>query len=134
MYSTTTLLTTAAALSGLALGAPALEQRYVSGRCGLHATQYQKNENGVGAEYQFTVQVKDAVGAILGGADNAAVADYGSLDIYSQLPAVVVLTAGAADSDPVTFSYNGATFSSSNGCSTGGFDGGARQMDCGFTC
>ncbi|KAI1082626.1 hypothetical protein F5B20DRAFT_578296 [Whalleya microplaca] len=133
MYFTTAFVT-AIATAGLALGAPALEERFTSGQCGLHVTQYQKNEDGNGGQYSFTVQVKDAIGAIIGGVDHVAVADYSSLSIASQLPSVVVLSAGAADSDPVTFAYNGQTFSSSSGCSTGGYDSGSRQMDCGFSC
>ncbi|XXG99308.1 hypothetical protein Hte_005645 [Hypoxylon texense] len=132
MQFTTALL--AAALAGLSLAVPAAEKRYVAGQCGIHVTQYQKNEGGVGSEYQFTVQIKDAVGAILGGVNGQAVADHSTFSIDSELPATLDLTAGAVDSDPVTFGYNGQAFSSSDGCSTGGYENGNREMDCGFAC
>ena len=127
----------AAALAGLSTAsptAPAAEKRYVGGQCGIHVVQYQKNENGVGGQYQFDVQIKDGVGAILGGVRGKAVADRSSIGITSQLPKVLILTAGSVDSDPVSFAYNGQTWSSSSGCSTGRYDSGNRDMDCGFTC
>lgn len=53
----------------------------------------------------------------------------------SELPLVLVATAGSVDDDPVTFAYGSQSWDSNSGqCSTGGYDSGSRQMDCGFTC
>jgi len=55
--------------------------------------------------------------------------------VFSELPLVLVATAGSVDNDPVKFAYGGQSWDSSSGqCSTGGYDSGSRQMDCGFTC
>ncbi|KAI2629217.1 hypothetical protein GGS26DRAFT_591886 [Hypomontagnella submonticulosa] len=124
----------AATLAGLTFAVPTTEKRYSGGQCGIHVTQYQKNENGVGSAYQFTVQIKDAIGDIIGGVDRQAIADRSSFGISSQLPAVLIVTAGSVDSDPVSFAYNGQSWSSSSGCSTGGYENGNREMDCGFAC
>ncbi|KAI8624532.1 hypothetical protein F5Y19DRAFT_480554 [Xylariaceae sp. FL1651] len=125
-----------AALAGLSSASPAVarDQSYVPGQCGIHVTQWQKNENGVGAEYQFDVVVKDAIQEIIGGASRRPIPDFQSSAIDSRLNYTVVLTVGSVDSDPVNFAYAGHRFSSSNGCSTGGYDGGNREMDCGFQC
>ncbi|KAF2971664.1 hypothetical protein GQX73_g1882 [Xylaria multiplex] len=109
-------------------------RRYVAGTCGIHVTQYQKNENGVGGDYQYDIQIKDGVGAIIGGANHLPIPDLQSATVDSELPFGLVVTSGAFDSDPVGFAYAGYIFSSSNGCSAGDYDNGARQMDCGFGC
>ena len=141
MQFTTTLITMTAAFIGLSAAAPApaaaLEERFVPGQCGVHVTQFQKNQNGVGADYKFEVIIKDAVGAIIGGDSGLVIPDFGSAPVSNEvggLPNQLVLTVGSVDADPVQFSYNGATFSSSNGCSTGGYENGDREMDCGFAC
>ena len=85
-------------------------------------------------DYKFTVTIQDAVGAIIGGASDLAIPDFQSVSVSSELPAQLVLTVGSVDADPVQFAYNGFTFSSSNGCSTGAYDSGSRNMDCGFPC
>lgn len=55
--------------------------------------------------------------------------------IDSQLPAVFEVEVGADDSEPVDFQYAGQAWSSNDGqCSTGGYDSGSRQIDCGFNC
>ncbi|KAI0425680.1 hypothetical protein F5Y09DRAFT_346454 [Xylaria sp. FL1042] len=92
------------------------------------------NEDGAGSAYQFDVRVVDAVGAIIGGVSKLAVQDFKSADVTSDLPNTVVVSVGAVDDDPVEFAYAGYQFSSSAGCSTGGYDGGNREMDCGFAC
>ena len=134
-FTTTAILTTALALSASAL--PSVNKRYVPGWCGAHIQQFQKNE-GPGpntADYRFTIELKDANGAPIGGANTAPVANGQSLDIDSELPDVFVVTAGFVDNDPVTFAYAGQHWdSSSSQCSFGAYDSGSRQGDCGFTC
>ncbi|KAK7753698.1 hypothetical protein SLS62_004321 [Diatrype stigma] len=142
MQFTITALTAAAAMTmtmaGLSAAAPAtLEERFASGACGIHVNQWQKNENGVGGQYQFEVVIRDALSNIVGGTskgDRLSIADLSSASLPSALPYQLVISVGAVDSDPVQFSYAGQTWSSSRGCSTGAYDSGKRQMDCGFTC
>ncbi|KAI0101021.1 hypothetical protein GGR51DRAFT_575141 [Nemania sp. FL0031] len=131
-----TIATLATALIGLSAASPVTsnERRYVSGACGIHVTQWQKNENGVGAAYQYDVIIKDAIGESVGGASRLAIGDFQASTVFSQLPYGLVITSGAVDSDPVGFAYAGYQFSSSVGCSTGAYDGGNREMDCGITC
>ncbi|RYP81686.1 hypothetical protein DL769_001918 [Monosporascus sp. CRB-8-3] len=123
-----------AAIAGLSTAAPTLEERYVPGACGIHVTQYQKNQGGVGSEYKFTVTIKDAVDDIIGGIRDQAIADFQSTTVFSELPHSLVITVGSVDDDPVRFAYAGHIFSSSTGCSIGGYENGNREMDCGFTC
>ena len=52
----------------------------------------------------------------------------------SQLPYVLLITAGAVDADPVSFEYAGKNWDTKNGCSAGAYDSGSRQIDCGFNC
>ena len=57
------------------------------------------------------------------------------VDVDSRLPAVLILTAGSVDSDPIQFAYNGASWDSNSAqCSVGDYDSGSRNLDCGFTC
>ncbi|TRX98102.1 hypothetical protein FHL15_000747 [Xylaria flabelliformis] len=132
----TYIATISLALAGFSYGSPTSvsNRRFVSGGCNVHVTQWQKNENGVGGAYQFDVRVTDAIGAIIGGANRLTIGDFTSADVASQLPYLVVISAGAVDEDPVQFAYAGSQFSSSHGCSTGGYEDGNRDMDCGFTC
>ncbi|KAI0438473.1 hypothetical protein F4803DRAFT_97989 [Xylaria telfairii] len=123
------------ALAGFSYGSPtAASKRYVSGSCSMHVTQWQKNENGVGGSYEFDIVIKDAIGAIIGGVNRLAIENFSSEGVTSELPYVLVVSTGGVDSDPVQFAYAGGHFSTSDGCSTGGYDSGRRQMDCGFHC
>ncbi|OTB07668.1 hypothetical protein M426DRAFT_317969 [Hypoxylon sp. CI-4A] len=123
------------AFAGLSLAAPALENRqFTSGQCGIHVVQYQKNENGVGENYKFDISIVDAQGTGIGQVLAQEIPDFQSASIPSQLPYTITVTAGSVDDDPVNFAYAGYAFSSSSGCSTGGYQNGNRDMDCGFSC
>ncbi|KAI0490396.1 hypothetical protein F4859DRAFT_508196 [Xylaria cf. heliscus] len=124
------------ALAGLSYGSPTSpnNRRFVSGNCGIHVTQWQRGENGVGDAYEFDVRIVDAIGAIIGGTNRLAIDNFSSASLASELPYVLVISAGSTDSDPVEFAYAGYHFSSSNGCGTGGYGDGNRDMDCGFPC
>ncbi|KAI0436733.1 hypothetical protein F4803DRAFT_572005 [Xylaria telfairii] len=130
----------ASALAGLAAASPVSSpantnvRRYVPGQCGIHVTQWQKNENGVGGDYQYDIQIFDAIGEGIGGASRLAIPDYHSGDLYSQLPYTLVVTSGGVDNDPVGFAYAGYVFTSYSGCRAGPYDSGNRDMDCGFPC
>jgi len=127
MQSFTVLASIALALASSALG------EFTGGNCGVHITQWQKNENGVGGDYQYDVRLYDAVQVAEGGANRLAVADFACGGVDSALPLVFEVCSGSVDSDPITFHYGGDTFDS-HSCSVGGYDSGKRQMDCGFAC
>lgn len=56
-------------------------------------------------------------------------------DIDSQLPDVFEVMVGGADQQPVFFLYNGQSWNSGDAqCSLGVYNGGSRNIDCGFTC
>ncbi|KAI0121951.1 hypothetical protein F4814DRAFT_445902 [Daldinia grandis] len=123
-----------AAFAGLSIAAPAQEKRYIGGQCGVHVVQYQKNENGVGADYKFDIRIVDAGSTTIGLDNGHTIPDFQSASISSELPYQLIVTVGSADADAVQFAYAGYTFSSSTGCSTGKYDSGNREMDCGFAC
>lgn len=134
-FSTTTF--TLAALFGLSHAAPSPspdDNDYIPGNCGVHVTQWQKNENGVEGDYQFDFKIADGGGNTAGQRTGVAIPDYQSTSVPSFLPYLLTVGVGAVDSDPLQFAYAGQKFSSSDGCSTGKYDGGKREMDCGFGC
>lgn len=116
-----------------------LAKRFASGWCGVHVTQYQRNEgptNGGGNnDYRLTVTLYDALQDSIGGVTllDAAGGTFEGVD--SQLPYVFDVEVGATDPQPVRFQYNGQAWSSADGqCSVGGYDSGSRNIDCGFNC
>ena len=142
MYFTTASVITALALGVSALPNPliadsTIAKRYVPGWCGAHIIQYQLNE-GPGSDtsvYRLTIELKDANGADLGGVNTVEAPSGVEIDVDSDLPAVFIATTGYKDSDPIQFAYNGEGWdSTSDQCSLGGYAGGSRQIDCGFTC
>ncbi|KZP10305.1 hypothetical protein FIBSPDRAFT_872804 [Athelia psychrophila] len=136
-----TILVTALALLTPALAAPTdaaapiVSKRYVPGNCGVHVRQYQRhegNENPTG-NYLFGVTIYDGAQHQIG-AGTQYIPSGRTGDFDSQLPRVLLINALYVDSDPVTFAYNGDTWSSNSRCSVGGYDSGHRDMDCGFSC
>lgn len=122
---------------GARAAAAAIEKRYVTGQCGVHITQYQKNEGPGGdtSKYRFDVTIKDAAGGVIGGVQLAGIEDNGSLAVSSELPYQFIVGVGRVDEDPVSFAYAGQSFSSSSGqCGFGGYEDGNRDGDCGFSC
>lgn len=145
LLSVAALLATTLSLRATAFPNPdpatdTLMKRYAPGWCGMHVTQYQQNEGpnsstGDDSNYRLTVTLKDATGAAVGGVALADVRYGGTVDVTSQLPAVMLATVLYNDNDPIGFAYNGQNFASdSPQCSFGKYDGGARNGDCGFTC
>ena len=141
------------ALFGIDNSAPVdnSDQGFTPGWCTMHVVQYQKNENGVGAQYEFSVNIFDNDKKTIGQVQNVAVdPNTLSIDVSSHLPAQVIVTAGATDDIDPTFAYNGQTWTcgpSSKGgdhqCDSGsksagagdhGFENGNRESDMGFTC
>lgn len=117
-----------------------LAKRYASGWCGVHVTQYQKNEGPAdtptgNSEYRLTVSLYDALQDSMGGAPLLEATGGVYEDVDSALPDVFEVEVGANDAQPVLFLYNGQAWSSNDGqCSVGGYNGGSRNMDCGFNC
>ncbi|RYP14010.1 hypothetical protein DL765_006613 [Monosporascus sp. GIB2] len=76
----------------------------------------------------------DAVGAIISGTRDQAIVDFQSTSIFSELPYSLVITVGSVYDDLVQLAYAGYTFSSSTRCSSGDYEDGNRETDCGFGC
>ena len=114
-----------------------MEKRYAGGWCGLHVTQHQKNEpDNQSPNYKLDIHIYDAAQHEIGSVIGADAPEGKGVGITSQLPYVLILTTGAVDSDPVTFDYAGAHWTSSDGshCGFGSYDSGKREGDCGFAC
>lgn len=113
------------------------ELGYVPGMCGVHVVQYQKNEPRVNPnpDYKFDITIYDndhyQIGEVLFvDAPNAV-----GVNVDSQLPDVLIVTAGAVDSDPVSFAYAGNIWDSAGDwCDAAAYNRGMRQIDCDFPC
>ncbi|MCJ1444167.1 MAG: hypothetical protein MMC23_004668 [Stictis urceolatum] len=98
----------AATFVSAALAANAgLEKRFTPGFCVVCVTQYQKNENGVGAEYEYDIQLTDGAALDIGGVNRQPIPDGGFFDLESQAPDVLVIQSGGIDNNPIGFRYNG---------------------------
>ena len=112
-----------------------LAPRLVGGWCGLHITQHQKNEDGVGGDYQYDLRIYDAIQEEIGGVNALDIPNLQTRGVDSQLPYVIEITSGEIDPDPIAFAYGGQSWTTDAGqCSIGSYNNGARQGDCGFTC
>lgn len=112
-----------------------LAPRFVGGSCAFHIVQHQKNEYGVGADYQYDVRIFDSIQAIIGGENALAIPNLKTASVTSELPFTLDITSGLIDADPITFAYAGQNFNTdSSQCSIGDYDSGKRQADCGFSC
>lgn len=113
---------------------------YVPGRCGVHVIQYQIPE-GPNNFYSIEAAIKDANGNLIFG-DLAKTTATNSIGIPSFLPYQLIVTAvlpGSVpdtDAEPLKFAYGSDFWNSDDTtrCSVGGYDSGARNMDCGFAC
>lgn len=112
-----------------------LSPRFVGGTCAFHVTQHQKNEFGMGNDYQYDVRIFDSIQEIIGGINALSIPNLQFANIDSQLPNALVITSGLIDADPITFDYAGQQFDAgSSQCSIGGYDSGNRDGDCSFSC
>ncbi|KAL8638207.1 MAG: hypothetical protein Q9228_004615, partial [Teloschistes exilis] len=102
-------LSALAILLPLASARPAdpLAPRFVGGSCAFHITQHQKNEKGVGVDYQYDLRIFDSIQDQIGGVNGLTIPDVQTRSVNSQLPATIDITSGITDADPITFSYAG---------------------------
>ncbi|CAD6579778.1 MAG: hypothetical protein ASARMPRED_009247 [Alectoria sarmentosa] len=121
---------------------------FASGWCGMHVTQYQKNEPGScttcnNPEYQLEVCVKDTNGVVLNqlpgesGCGTFVALNGVGQPLDTALPYLVYVTVGAVDSDAVLFSYGDQNWGSNDQAhhsDFGAYDSGSRQGDTGFSC
>lgn len=110
---------------------------YAPGWCTMHIEQFQRNENGIGADFAFTAIMHDADGTAIGQITKQPIdSTTKALDMDSNLPYVLVINTGGADTSPLDFSYAGTTWTDSDAthCKFGAYSGGSRNGDCGFTC
>lgn len=110
---------------------------YAPGWCTMHITQFQRNEDGIGANFAFSVLMYDAKGTAIGQVTQQPVDSTSrALDMDSNLPYVLVINTGGADTSPLNFMYAGETWTDGDAthCKFGDYSGGSRQGDCGFTC
>ena len=110
----------------------------------MHVVQYQRNENGIGADYAFDVLIYDADKKPIGQVSKASIdGTTKTLNVNSNLPYVLVITADGGDADPVKFAYGGQNWDSKDSAvhqsnlgtkADDGYKDGNREGDMGFTC
>ena len=133
------------ALFGISNYVPVSQSTYTPGWCTMHVVQWQRNENGVGADYAFDVLIYDADKQEIGLVSKASIdPTTKSLSVNSNLPYTVDITAAGADADPVQFKYADQSWDSndrgddhqSNMATTAnnGYENGKREGDMRFTC
>ena len=109
----------------------------VPGFCNFRVIQYQKNQPTVNPnpDQKLDVTITDEHKIQIGQLLFADAPEAVGVNVDSQLPYVLIVTAGAVDSDPVSFAYAGDIWDS-NGtpCLAGGYRGGTRRIDCSFRC
>ena len=109
------------------------------GWCGVHITQYQKNEGpGLNTEnYRFDVILYDAKQELVGELDLLSVPSGQTTQVGSTLPYTFGITAPDTDEDAVYMSYSDQSWGSNDQahhCNFGAYDSGTRNGDCGFSC
>lgn len=108
--------------------------RYAPGWCCVDVIQHHKS-NPSSNPYTLDIAVKDAAGAIIGGSAGQIGFPGQTINQFSMLPWVLLVTVGGADTDPVSFAYAGAYWDSFNGpCNTQRYGRESRQINCGFPC
>lgn len=113
------------------------ELSYVPGLCYFRVIQYQKNEPTVNPnpDYRLDITIVDQINTQIGQLLFANAPEAVGVNVDSQLPYVLIVTAGAVDSDPVSFAYAGDIWDS-NGtpCIATAYASGTRHIDCSFEC
>lgn len=109
------------------------------GWCGVHITQYQKNQGpGLNTEnYRFDVILYDGQQELVGEQELLSIPSGQTQQVGSTLPYTLGVTAPNTDGDAVYMSYNGQSWGSNDQahhCNFGKYDSGQRDGDCGFLC
>ncbi|KAF2105788.1 hypothetical protein BDV96DRAFT_591868 [Lophiotrema nucula] len=118
---------------------PSVSIPYAPGWCGVHVTQYQKNEEDVNPNpnYRLDITIFDSQGETIGGVQFADAPTDVNVNVDSKLPYVLLVKTGAVDDDAVLFAYADQSWGSNDQehhCDFGSYDSGKRQGDCGFSC
>lgn len=106
----------------------------------MHVRQYQKDEGTENptTNYEVEITLYDAKQNVIGDSGQVDAPANQNVDVEGSLPKVFTLVAGTVDKDPLTLSYNGQSWSTSDSgghdCDVGKFDSGHRDVDCGFSC
>ena len=110
---------------------------YMPGVCGVHVTQYQRNEKKVNPSpnYTLNITVTDSRGQTIGQVKFADAPNGVQVNVKSSLPKVLSARALSQDDDPILFNYGDHSWNTATkDCKVGKYDSGKREMDCGFKC
>ena len=117
------------------------QSTFAPGWCTLHMIQYQKNQADIGNAYAFSLVLKDNDKKIIGQITKQPLEGTapGVLNMPSNLPYMLVLKTRDADDDWVQFEYSADRWNTNpedygGRCTSGGFENGNRESDCGFQC
>lgn len=123
--------------------------KFTSGWCGMHVTQYQKNEdsgtNTHSPEYLIDVSIFDANQQPIQihdcnncGTTARTIALNGAANVFkTDLPLTMTVTLGAVDDDAIAFLYGDQSWGSNDQAhhsNWGAYDDGKREGDTGFSC
>lgn len=110
---------------------------YATGDCKFHLVQWQKNEgpdiNPIN-DYEIEVTITDSKGKFVGASGKVAAPKDNAVSVKG-LVKPLTITAETIDKDPLSVSYDGATFdTNSEHCKRSKYQNGHRDLDCKFTC
>lgn len=110
-----------------------------NGWCGVHVTQYQRNEGPVMSpkNYRFTINIKVANGKPIGEHDMVHIPDDETRKFDSLLPELFMVNTLDGDGDAIYAHYRNQHFTSDDQehhYRFGKDDNGKRQGDCGLSC
>ncbi|KAJ5601176.1 hypothetical protein N7510_010710 [Penicillium lagena] len=117
---------------------PKNDDGYAAGQCGVHITQYQRNEGDAVNPldvFQLKLNILDANQESIGFMIKQAAEE--ALIVPSKLPYDLWVQVGDGDDDPICFWYSNQYWCTDNddwGCNIGEYDSGERNGDCGFSC
>lgn len=116
---------------------------YATGVCGMHITQYQRNEKDSNPtnDYQLEVNVKDAKGAEAANLPKMSAPQDKPLTMNGLKTPMTIRLGGYKDDKAkgedsvIYFAYDGQNFDTESlKCHKGGYEDGNRDMDCNFNC
>ncbi|KAL8689996.1 MAG: hypothetical protein Q9218_004459 [Villophora microphyllina] len=117
---------------------------FAGGVCGMHITQYQRNEKDshTGNNYQLEINVKDAKGAEAANLPKMDAPQDVPLPPMNGLKGPMIIRLGGYVNDKskgedsvIYFDYDGQKFDTQSlKCHKGGYEDGNRDMDCNFNC